>query len=120
MLMRGSKPDFEMFRLTDILPPACLHPQVRLKDYGAALIEVADNGCGVSPADFEALTRKYHTSKISDFGDLEGVTTFGFRGASAGKGAGAPYISARCACWQLVGRAPQGLHRSPLKSLSTV
>lgn len=54
--------------------------EVRLKDYGAQLMEVADNGSGVAPEDFGALTSKYHTSKISDFSDLDGVSTFGFRG----------------------------------------
>jgi DNA mismatch repair protein PMS2 len=44
---------------------------VRLKEYGSELIEVADNGHGVSPENYQALTLKYHTSKISDFGDLQ-------------------------------------------------
>lgn len=43
---------------------------MRLKDYGSSLIEVADNGSGVHPNDYQALTLKYHTSKISDFRDL--------------------------------------------------
>jgi len=38
--------------------------EVRLKEHGAELIEVADNGSGVSPAHYEALTAKYHTSKV--------------------------------------------------------
>lgn len=54
--------------------------QVRLKEYGSELIEVADNGSGVSPENYAALTQKYHTSKISNFQDVAGVTTFGFRG----------------------------------------
>ena len=48
---------------------ACL--QIRLKEYGSELVEVADNGAGVSPDNYQALTLKYHTSKISDFGDLQ-------------------------------------------------
>ena len=46
-------------------------PQVRLKEYGGELVEVADNGHGVSPGNYQALTLKYHTSKITDFGDLQ-------------------------------------------------
>ena len=42
-----------------------------MKEYGAELIEVADNGHGVAPSNHQALTLKYHTSKISDFTDLQ-------------------------------------------------
>lgn len=48
-------------------PPA----QIRLKEYGSELLEVADNGCGVDPQNYQALTLKYHTSKIGDFADLQ-------------------------------------------------
>ncbi|KFM24407.1 Mismatch repair endonuclease PMS2 [Auxenochlorella protothecoides] len=54
--------------------------EVKLKESGSELIEVADNGTGVSPADYEALTLKYHTSKISQFTDLQGLSSYGFRG----------------------------------------
>ncbi|PSC67581.1 DNA mismatch repair PMS1 isoform X3 [Micractinium conductrix] len=54
--------------------------EIRLKEYGAELIEVADNGHGVAPSNHQALTLKYHTSKISDFTDLQELGTFGFRG----------------------------------------
>ncbi|XP_005145373.3 mismatch repair endonuclease PMS2 isoform X1 [Melopsittacus undulatus] len=53
---------------------------IKLKDYGAELIEVSDNGCGVEEENFEGLTLKHHTSKIQDFSDLIHVETFGFRG----------------------------------------
>ncbi|POI35762.1 hypothetical protein CIB84_000485 [Bambusicola thoracicus] len=53
---------------------------VRLKDYGAELIEVSDNGGGVEEENFEGLTLKHYTSKIQDFSDLIHVETFGFRG----------------------------------------
>ncbi|CAI5465886.1 unnamed protein product [Closterium sp. Yama58-4] len=54
--------------------------EVRLKDFGAELIEVADNGCGVAPPNWQALTLKYHTSKIAHFADLQSLSSFGFRG----------------------------------------
>lgn len=54
--------------------------EIKLKDYGAESFEVADNGCGVSPENYQALTLKYHTSKISEFADLQSLSTFGFRG----------------------------------------
>ncbi|XP_068100663.1 mismatch repair endonuclease PMS2 [Hyperolius riggenbachi] len=53
---------------------------IKLKDYGAEIIEVSDNGCGVEDYNFEGLTLKHHTSKIQDFSDLISVETFGFRG----------------------------------------
>ncbi|XP_026762426.2 mismatch repair endonuclease PMS2 [Galleria mellonella] len=53
---------------------------VKLKNYGIDLIEVSDNGTGVTEDNFTALTLKYHTSKLSDYSDLLGVTSFGFRG----------------------------------------
>lgn len=53
---------------------------IRFKNYGIDLIEVSDNGSGVTEDNFAALTLKYHTSKLSDYSDLLGVTSFGFRG----------------------------------------
>eukprot|EP00897_Mesotaenium_endlicherianum_P008423 jgi/Mesen1/7609/ME000397S06672 len=54
--------------------------EVKLKEYGSELIEVADNGPGVSPANYQGLTLKYHTSKIAAFTDLQTLSSFGFRG----------------------------------------
>ena len=47
---------------------------------GLESIEVVDNGCGVPPEQYAALTLKHHTSKIREFDDLAAVETFGFRG----------------------------------------
>ena len=54
--------------------------EIRLQDYGAKVIEVIDNGKGVTEENFQALTLKHHTSKISGFEDVSFVSTFGFRG----------------------------------------
>ncbi|XP_060696183.1 mismatch repair endonuclease PMS2 isoform X2 [Hemiscyllium ocellatum] len=53
---------------------------IRLKEFGANLIEVSDNGDGVEEKNFEGLTLKHYTSKLQDFSDLLHVETFGFRG----------------------------------------
>ena len=45
--------------------------EIRLKEHGVALIEVADNGHGVPPSNYETLALKYHTSKLAAFKDLE-------------------------------------------------
>ncbi|XP_063284941.1 mismatch repair endonuclease PMS2 [Pelobates fuscus] len=66
---------------------------IKLKDHGAELIEVSDNGCGVEEHNFEGLTLKHHTSKIQDFSDLVSVETFGFRGEA---------LSSLCALSDLV------------------
>lgn len=54
--------------------------EVKLKEHGAELVEVSDNGSGVQETNFEGLTLKHHTSKLRDFSDLIHVETFGFRG----------------------------------------
>eukprot|EP01012_Entosiphon_sulcatum_P005958 TRINITY_DN12776_c0_g1_i1.p1 TRINITY_DN12776_c0_g1~~TRINITY_DN12776_c0_g1_i1.p1 ORF type:complete len:902 (+),score=110.33 TRINITY_DN12776_c0_g1_i1:24-2708(+) len=55
--------------------------EIRVRDYGTGVLEVVDDGSGVSESDFEALVLKSHTSKIRKFEDLElGVATLGFRG----------------------------------------
>ncbi|XVF72607.1 hypothetical protein PTKIN_Ptkin12aG0134300 [Pterospermum kingtungense] len=54
--------------------------EVALKDYGEEWFQVIDNGCGISPNNFKVVTLKHHTSKLTDFPDLQYLTTFGFRG----------------------------------------
>ncbi|KAG9443779.1 hypothetical protein H6P81_015119 [Aristolochia fimbriata] len=54
--------------------------EITLKEHGEESFKVTDNGCGISPNNFQALARKYHTSKIASFLDLQVLTTFGFRG----------------------------------------
>ncbi|XP_019875837.1 mismatch repair endonuclease PMS2 isoform X2 [Aethina tumida] len=54
--------------------------EVKLKNYGADLIEVADNGTGIEKENFQTLTMKHYTSKIRQFSDLESLSTLGFRG----------------------------------------
>ncbi|KAJ2689180.1 ATP-binding mismatch repair protein [Coemansia spiralis] len=53
---------------------------IKMRDSGLTSITVTDNGHGISPEDYETLCRKHWTSKITSFEDLDGVTTFGFRG----------------------------------------
>lgn len=53
---------------------------IRLKEYGSELIEVSDDGTGVAKEDRKVLMKKYYTSKLSSFDDLERISTFGFRG----------------------------------------
>jgi len=52
---------------------------VRLSAGGIDLIEVSDNGCGMSPADMALALERHATSKLPDE-DIELVATLGFRG----------------------------------------
>lgn len=47
---------------------------------GTSLIRVADNGCGMTKEDVELCALPHATSKIVSDGDLERLTTLGFRG----------------------------------------
>jgi DNA mismatch repair protein MutL len=47
---------------------------------GKELIEVADDGCGMSPQDVDLAFRNFSTSKITDAEDLFNISTYGFRG----------------------------------------
>lgn len=53
---------------------------VIITDAGRTLIQVIDNGCGMSPADALLCFERHATSKISSPEDLEGIVTYGFRG----------------------------------------
>ena len=53
---------------------------VSLGEGGLRLLQVADNGVGVRREDMLLLCRRFTTSKIRDYSDVQGVRTFGFRG----------------------------------------
>lgn len=53
---------------------------IRTADAGVSLIEVRDDGCGMSRKDVQLAPRNFSTSKISTADDLVRVSTFGFRG----------------------------------------
>lgn len=51
-----------------------------LKDAGRTLIQVVDNGCGMSPTDARMAFERHATSKIASAADLFTLHTMGFRG----------------------------------------
>ncbi len=53
---------------------------VIIKDAGKTLIQVIDNGCGMTPDDAVVCFERHATSKIAAKEDLENILTFGFRG----------------------------------------
>ncbi len=53
---------------------------VKVQDAGKTLIEVSDNGCGMSENDARMCFERHATSKISTADDLQRIRTLGFRG----------------------------------------
>ena len=54
--------------------------QLVIKDAGKTLIQVIDNGCGMSKKDSNMSFKRHATSKINNVNDLFSIRTMGFRG----------------------------------------
>ena len=54
--------------------------KVNIKEAGRTLVQVVDNGCGMSPLDARSAFDRHATSKISSADDLFAIRTLGFRG----------------------------------------
>ena len=54
--------------------------EINLTDNGCTLIEVKDDGCGISKVDASYMALSSYTSKIVTFSDLDSLETYGFRG----------------------------------------
>ena len=54
--------------------------QLIIKDAGRTLIQVVDDGCGMTDTDARMCFERHATSKISKIEDLFSLYTFGFRG----------------------------------------
>lgn len=54
--------------------------QLVVKEAGKELLQVIDNGCGMSPTDARMSFERHATSKISNINDLFSIRTMGFRG----------------------------------------
>lgn len=56
------------------------HIKIIIRDSGRTLIQIVDNGFGMSEEDLKIAIGRHATSKLTQFEDLESLTTFGFRG----------------------------------------
>ena len=53
---------------------------IHIKDAGKTLVQISDNGCGMSTTDARMAFERHATSKISSANDLFCIRTMGFRG----------------------------------------
>ncbi len=56
------------------------HISLVIQDSGRTLIQVRDNGCGMSEKDIALCFLRHATSKLSTVNDLQNIRTLGFRG----------------------------------------
>ena len=56
------------------------HVTVNFRNGGLELIQIVDNGCGMSPVDARMAFDRHATSKIATLDDIYNLRTFGFRG----------------------------------------
>lgn len=54
--------------------------QILIVDNGLSLMEIKDNGIGISKETFTNLCKRFSSSKIKTYSDLSSLDTFGFRG----------------------------------------
>jgi DNA mismatch repair protein MutL len=66
--------------LENAVDAGATHIKLILKDAGRTLIQVIDNGCGMSERDARMCFERHATSKIQTANDLMSIHTLGFRG----------------------------------------
>ncbi|HET6225586.1 MAG TPA: DNA mismatch repair endonuclease MutL [Bacteroidia bacterium] len=66
--------------MENALDAGSTHIQLIVKDAGKTLIQVIDNGCGMSETDARLSFERHATSKIRKAEDLFSIRTMGFRG----------------------------------------
>ncbi len=69
--------------------------RIVLESAGKTLIQVTDNGCGMSPQDLELCLEPHATSKLYAFEDLFRIQTMGFRGEAMASMASVSKIEVR-------------------------
>ncbi len=68
---------------------------VNFRDGGGDLIQIVDNGCGMSPNDARMAFDRHATSKISQADDIYRLSTFGFRGEALASIAAVSHVELR-------------------------
>ena len=71
------------------------HVQVNIKDAGKTLVQVIDNGKGMSETDARMSFERHATSKIAQADDLFALHTMGFRGEALASIAAVAHVELR-------------------------
>jgi DNA mismatch repair protein MutL len=66
--------------LENAVDAGATHIRIIIKGAGKTLVQIIDNGCGMSETDARMCFEKHATSKISTVDDLFDIRTMGFRG----------------------------------------
>lgn len=66
--------------LENALDSGATNIKLYIKDVGKTLLQVVDNGCGMSPTDARMSFARHATSKINKADDLFAIKSMGFRG----------------------------------------
>ena len=66
--------------IENAIDAGAVHVRISIENGGKTLIEVADDGCGMTRDETILALDRHATSKIHAIGDLVGIATFGFRG----------------------------------------
>src|SRR5476649_2986775 len=66
--------------MENALDAGSTHIKLIVKDAGKTLIQIIDNGCGMSETDARMSFERHATSKIKKADDLFAIRTMGFRG----------------------------------------
>lgn len=66
--------------LENAIDSGATHIKLIVRDAGKTLIQVIDNGCGMSETDARLSFERHATSKIKEANDLFNIRTMGFRG----------------------------------------
>jgi DNA mismatch repair protein MutL len=66
--------------LENAIDSGATHLKLIIKDAGKTLVQVFDNGCGMSETDARLSFERHATSKIKEANDLFNIRTMGFRG----------------------------------------
>ena len=62
-----------------------------------------DNGEGIKTSNIPVVAKRYHTSKITSFKDLENLLTYGFRGEALGNADKKNIIEKKMFCQRFIG-----------------
>lgn len=66
--------------LENAIDAGCKNITINIEGGGGTLIEIIDDGCGISKDDLPLAVARHATSKIVNIDDLDRVASFGFRG----------------------------------------